>query len=163
MATEKQTRAVKLTLENSVRDKPLTDKEIMAKAGYGEVIQNSPKQVKNSKGFQELLEELLPDSKLFKRHNQLLDKKEYRREVNDEGRVIVKKTEEIDTNAVAKGLDMAYKLKGKYIEHRVLDGVVKHEHSQDVNNFLELQAVKLEFEKKLKETLMQEQKKEIET
>jgi hypothetical protein len=157
MATAKQRNAAILTMENIGNENPLTDKEIMAKSGYGEVIQNQPKQVKQSKGFQEVLEEMLPDSKLYKRHNQLLDKKEYHNKVDKNGLVRKVKTDEIDSVAVSKGLDMAYKLKGRYIEQRVITGEVKHEITQDTQNFAEIQAIRLKYEEELKKLLTQPQ------
>jgi hypothetical protein len=95
MITGKQKKAVKLTLENMARKKPLTGKEIVAEAGYGEVIQNNPKQVFESKGFKELMAEHIPDKLLVKKHLYLLSDK---------------RKEETQV----KALDMAYKIRGDY-------------------------------------------------
>lgn len=70
----------------------------MKLAGYAETTTTNPQQITNSKGWKELMEEQIPDDLLAKKHRALLDKKD--------------KEGEIDTNAVGKALDMAYKLKG---------------------------------------------------
>lgn len=66
----------------------------MLKAGYPPATAKNPQQLTRSKTWKRLLDEYLPDDYLSKKHKELLEKKDF--------------------NAVAKGLDMAYKLKGKY-------------------------------------------------
>ena len=59
--------------------------------------------------IQKAIAERLPDDLLEEKHLALLNKTE--KKYNSEGDLI---SEEIDTNAVSKGLDMAYKVKGTY-------------------------------------------------
>lgn len=57
----------------------------------------------------------IPDDLLIKKHIQLLNKEEVVTKNNmTTGEVDVKKTGQIDAQAVKAGLDMAYKLKGAY-------------------------------------------------
>jgi hypothetical protein len=59
--------------------------------------------------------ESIPNDLLVRRHLQLLNKKEKLIRNNmTSGEIETIETGEIDTNAVQKGLDMAYKLKGEY-------------------------------------------------
>lgn len=61
------------------------------------------------------LAERIPDSLLEEKHIALLEKLEMKRTFNqDIGEWIEIETGQIDTIAVSKGLDMAYKLKGAY-------------------------------------------------
>lgn len=65
--------------------------------------------------WQELIKQELPDTKLLKRHNELLDKREIVKEFSHEqGEYIEKVTDQPETQAVSKGLDMAYRLRRKY-------------------------------------------------
>jgi hypothetical protein len=91
-----------------------TKKAELLAAGYAEsTAQKQPPSVMKAKGWNKILDKRLPDSKLLTRHNQLLDKQEYIA-IGKVGEREVVPTGEIDANAVAKGLDMAYKLKSKY-------------------------------------------------
>jgi hypothetical protein len=56
----------------------------------------------------------IPDDLLVKRHLQLLNKKEKYSKTLEDGSLELIDSGEIDVNAVQKGLDMAYKLKGEY-------------------------------------------------
>lgn len=57
----------------------------------------------------------IDDDLLYKRHVELLNKKEIIRHFSVElGEWIEEKTDQPETQAVTKGLDMAYKLKGAY-------------------------------------------------
>lgn len=61
------------------------------------------------------LAEQIPDTLVLEKHIALLNKKEMKRAFNqDLGEWIDVETGDIDTQAVSKGLDMAYKLKGSY-------------------------------------------------
>jgi len=65
--------------------------------------------------IQKTIAEMLPDDLLKERHLQLLNKQEVRISTNKEtGEIDVVQTGEIDPQAVSKGLDMAYKIKGLY-------------------------------------------------
>jgi len=89
--------------------------KLMIEAGYKKGYAQHPKQLKKTKNWQELMEQYIPDSLLAEKHQALLNKKD-------------KKTGEIDDDAVAKGLDMGYKVKGKYApdKHEFGEIVVRH-------------------------------------
>jgi hypothetical protein len=80
---------------------------------YSETVATRPTQITYTQSWKMLMKEHLPDEKLALRHSELLDKRSYRTVTNDDG---TKK--EIDagpeTNAVSKGLELAYKLKGSF-------------------------------------------------
>ena len=54
--------------------------------------------------------DMLPDELLGERHLELINKREIVKMFNGEGQII----DQPDTQAVSKGLDMAYKIKGSY-------------------------------------------------
>ena len=89
--TEKQKEAFRILLENGC-----TEKEAMIKAGYSPNTAISPKKLRQTKGWQQLLEEYLPDEDLTKKHKEFLNSKK----------------EEIGL----KALDLGYKVKGKLVE-----------------------------------------------
>ena len=60
--------------------------------------------------IQKAIAAMLPDELLTERHLELLNKREIVKMFNGEGRII----DQPDTQAVAKGLDMAYRIKGSY-------------------------------------------------
>lgn len=85
----------KATIENVLESNgKMSISKAMLKAGYPSSTAKNPQQLTRSKMWKQLLEEYLSDEYLSKKHKELLEKK--------------------DANAVAKGLDMAYKLKGRY-------------------------------------------------
>lgn len=95
-----------------------TMKNAMVKAGYSEAYAKNPKKIETSLTYQELLDKYLPDDIIAQRHRQLLDKKEQIVVRNGKDSEIVL-TDEIDANAVAKGIDMAYKIKGSYAPEKI--------------------------------------------
>ncbi len=101
MATTRHKKAAKYLRDSTSR------KDALLKAGYSESYANTG-QITYTKGWQEVLEKALPDELLAKRHRELLNKREEKRD-------------EPETQAVTKGLDMAYKLKGSYApeKHKV--------------------------------------------
>ena len=111
MATFKQKKVIRILKENPT----WSISRAMREAGYSSVSSVQPGILTNSIGFQQLMKKHLPDELLTKKHHQLLKKREYKRVFNHvTGEYETVKTNEIDANAVAKGLDMAYKLKGSY-------------------------------------------------
>ncbi len=87
----------------------------MKDAGYSDAVAKNPHKLRESKSWQVLLQEHLPDEDLAEAHKKLLNKQEVIAKNNNKtGKIDVVKTGEIDVQAVGKGLDMAYKLKGKY-------------------------------------------------
>lgn len=110
MPTIKQKKAFNKIVENRGNVS-----KTMLEVGYTENSAKNPSNLTDSKGWEELMEEYLPDSLLGKRHKELLNKREHIAKNNNETHEIeVLDTGEPDTNAVKAGLDMAYKLKGKY-------------------------------------------------
>lgn len=87
--------------------------KLLRESGYSSSTSRKPKLVIGSQNFQDGFEEILPDSYVLKKHRQLLDKRETFAVGRGNNRHLVRTTE-IDPNAVAKGLEMAYKLKGRF-------------------------------------------------
>lgn len=75
MATIKQKKAFTFFVENRGSDKPLPFGQILLGAGYSIAQAKNPKQVLESKGWQELADEHMPDDKLATKHAKLLDTK----------------------------------------------------------------------------------------
>lgn len=67
------------------------------------------------------IEEALPDTLLAERHLELLNKKETVKVRDLEGNETIQETNQIDVQAVSKGLDMAYKVKGSYAPDKSLN------------------------------------------
>ena len=122
MATEKQKNAFDKIVENGGNVS-----KTMVEVGYSENTAKTPQKLTESKGWAELMEEYLPDRLLGEKHRELLNKKEVRLKNNvSEGTVETIETGEIDAQAVSKGLEMAYKLKGRYApEKHELSGEIK--------------------------------------
>ena len=115
MATLKQKRAVKNLVENGGNVS-----KAMREAGYSKATAKNPKKLTERKDWQQLLEEYLPDDLLAKKHNELLEKKETLIRYNPKKKKYEAiRTEEIDSQAVGKGLDLAYKLKNKFAPTRI--------------------------------------------
>jgi hypothetical protein len=94
------------------------------------------------------IQEALPDDLLAERHLELLNKREIR--YSQDGDEL---SNEPDTQAVTKGLDMAYKLKGSYAPEKstalnVNVGLDKIENT-------ELNALREEFEQKLRDKFLE--------
>lgn len=105
MATSKQ----KLVAQKV--SKGMSIKGAMLEAGYSPSCARTSK-VTKMKGFKELMEKYLPDSLLMEKHQELLTvPKKIRTYIKGE---ITDEYEELDSQSISKGLDMAYKLKGAY-------------------------------------------------
>lgn len=112
------------TVKPSIRQKKAFDKMVenggsisaaMRDAGYSPNTAKTPSKLLNTKGFQELMSTYLPDELLGEKHLALLNKEEIVTKNNmKSGEIDVIPTGEIDVQAVKAGLDMAYKLKGRY-------------------------------------------------
>jgi hypothetical protein len=80
---------------------------------YSEGVANRVNMITKSKSWQAIMEEYMPEEHLALRHSELLDKRDYRKITNDDGTVV-----EVDsgpeTNAVSKGLELAYRLRGSF-------------------------------------------------
>ena len=102
MATIKQ----KLVASNLLENTGKSVSQAMKEAGYKEGSYKNPQQLTRSRGWAELMDQFLPEKLLLHRLKQLLNKKiTYRKLI---------RTKEIDSASVAKALDMAYKIRGKY-------------------------------------------------
>ena len=87
------------------------DKKLLAKAGYSKAIQHNPHKVLNSKAFQELVREKLPDDKLLKTHEEALTATKVHGTDSD--------FIEIPDHAIRlKAVELGYKLKGKMVDKR---------------------------------------------
>lgn len=107
MATVKQKRAAKLVLENLGVDHPKSMGKILVEAGYSQNVADTPTLVTETKGYQELLEEFLPEALLMKVHSEGLNAKLFR--FSPEGEVM----QFDDFSTRHKYLETAYKVKGK--------------------------------------------------
>lgn len=96
----------------------------MIEAGYSPNTALNPSNLTNSKGWAELMDKVLSDSKLTAIHNKLLNKKEVLI-ISDGAKdgSHFEFTEQPHSDA-AKALDMAYKLKRKYESESVNNSVV---------------------------------------
>lgn len=106
----KQKKAFKEVLKGS------TITKAMSKAGYADTTASTTGKLTNTKGWQELMDQHMPDSVLAKRHRELLNKNERQEALEELPDGTRRKTyiEVPDTQAVKAALDMAYKLKGRY-------------------------------------------------
>lgn len=122
---EKKKRKRRLTLnQKRVLDRIKTQVQNGAKVSvtaamrgiYSPSTATKPDKINTLPEFMELLEEQLPDDHLAMRHRELLDKRE--QEVVVLGRGKKTRIERIDkgpdVQAVKAGLDMAYKIRGRY-------------------------------------------------
>lgn len=107
--TEKQKRAFKELVENGS-----TKKEAMIKAGYSENTAKAPTKMTDSKGWENLMAEYLPDDLLSKVHNEGLEATKGVFKNNNETKKVERVDEEPDFGVRHKYLDTAYKLKNKY-------------------------------------------------
>ena len=87
--------------------------KVMVAAGYSEKSAITPIQLTESKGWQELMEEYLPDKHLAEKHLEFLNTPRITRKYLKGD--LEFETEETSPEAV-KALDMAYKLKHRYGE-----------------------------------------------
>lgn len=85
----------------------------MKLAGYSAKSAKDPQRLIKSKGWGELMERYFPDELLTRQHRKLLTKREFIA-VGKHGDRQFEPTGEVDPGAVARGLDLAYKLKNKY-------------------------------------------------
>lgn len=106
MATEKQKRALKLSLENGGNMS-----KAMRDAGYTAASAKTPQKLTESKGWQELLDEYLPEEMLLGVHKEGIF--------------------EEDGSVRHKYLDTAYKLRGSYATEKVEANVTYRWHEDD--------------------------------
>ena len=116
MATERQKKAIQRVVENGGNVS-----KAMRESGYAKKTAKNPKKLTESKTWEELMEQYLPDKLLAKKHKELLTTpKKIRQFQKGE---LLSEYEELHAEAIKGGLDMAYKLKGHYKpekhEHRI--------------------------------------------
>lgn len=125
MATIKQKQAFDKIVENHGNVS-----KTMIEVGYDPTTAKNPKNLTESKGWRELMEEVIPDSLLADKHRELLT-------VPKKVRTFIKgdlqsEYEELDSQAISKGLDMAYKLKGSYAAEKSITVNVNVEELRDL-------------------------------
>ena len=107
MATERQKKAIEYVVENGGNVS-----QAMIKANYSPKTAKTPQKLTQSKAWEELMDKHLPDKLLAKKHKELLTiPKKVRKFIKGD---LESEYEEVDSNALKAGLDMAYKLKGHY-------------------------------------------------
>lgn len=81
--------------------------EAMKAAGYSPSTINTPEVLTKSKAWQELMEDYMPDKKLFKKHDEALEATKWNDFTGER---------EADHTIRLKAVDLAYKLKGRLKE-----------------------------------------------
>jgi hypothetical protein len=110
MATLKQRKSIEKLVETHG-----SVSAAMRLGGYTDKSAKNPKNLTNSKAWETLMTKYLPDNLLMQRHQELLNKREIGKVFNhDTGEYEFKIIDQPDSQAVSRGLDMAYKLKRKY-------------------------------------------------
>ncbi len=106
----------KMALRNAVENGGNISKA-MRDAGYSPRTAHNPSKLTESRVWPQLMKKFLPDSLIIKKHHDLLNATTAQF-VDDEY-----VGEKMDAHAVAKGLEMAYKLKGRYApeKHMIID------------------------------------------
>ena len=100
--------------------------------------------------IQKALADRLPDDLLEERHLELLNKREVIViEKDEDGEKIYKKLDQPETQAVTKGLDMAYKLKGSYAPEKSIQIQAKVPFNPVLDE------IRKEYEEKLRASLIE--------
>lgn len=146
MATAKQKKALSKMIKNNGNVS-----KAMREAGYSKNTSKTPKKLTESAGFKELLETHLPDTLLMEKHAELLTvPKKVRKFVKGE---LEMEYEELDSQAISKGLDMAYKIKGKYAPEKSINFNV----NADVTHNKKAQKVADKYEEELRDALQEDE------
>ena len=93
----------------------------MRAAGYSPQTASTPGKLTKSKGYASLVEKYLPDKLLLEKHKEIIMSPRIKRTFMKGA--MIEETEETDPSQV-RGLDMAYKLKGKYASEGVTNNVL---------------------------------------
>lgn len=122
MATLRQRLAV-LKISENIRNngtmKPMG--QILKEVGYSESVCKHPDRVTNTKGWEELMNQyLLQDEELLRIHNKLLNAQKVVR-ISLTGEFITQS----DYSTISKALDLAYKIKGKYVHNDISENLLK--------------------------------------
>jgi hypothetical protein len=105
----------KLAIQKVLENPSMGVSRAMLEVGYAPTTAENPRELTDSKAWHDLVDKHLPDSILVTRHLELLNKRESH--VVSAGPGLgssIEMTDQPDTAAVTKALDMAYKLKRKY-------------------------------------------------
>lgn len=108
MATIKQKLVASKILENTGKSVSQAMKEV----GYKKGSYTNPQQLTRSKGWLELMDQYVPEKLLLQRHRQLLNKRVTYWIGQGNDRKLVR-SKEIDSAAVARGVELGYKMRGK--------------------------------------------------
>ena len=86
---------------------------------YSPSVESRTHVITSTQSWKALMDEYMPEEMLSQRHAELLDKRDYRKmdsgEVDEKGKKIMIEVDNgPETQAVAKGLEMAYKLRGSF-------------------------------------------------
>ena len=123
MATQRQKKLAKAIVENAVAEKPKTAQALLENVGYAtNTAEVKSKEIIESKGVQDEIKTLaaqIPDDLLVERHLELLNKREVYKIGHGED-TEYEMSDQPETAAVSKGLEMAYKLKGSYAPEKSL-------------------------------------------
>ena len=127
----------------------------MREAGYSESYARNPHKIKQTKAWQEYLEDFIPDEQIANAHKTLLEaqrvgrmdfpvsltNKEVTEVITSSGRIVlaIKRTKqgvgvsftEPDFTTRARAVDLAYKVKGLYGESKVENPHREYEHLSD--------------------------------
>lgn len=101
--------------------KGMSETEAMIEAQYQEALANNPQGITETDAWQLVMSAALPDMVLAKKHRALLEK------TDNSGAP--------DTQAVGKALEMAYKLKGRFVDRVDLTSGGEQLPAQIVFNF----------------------------
>jgi hypothetical protein len=99
MATTRQISAINKISENLRKKKAEPLGKILRDAGYSQSVSESPTVVTNTKSWKELMDEYIPEYKILKRLNQILEKGK-------------------DENST-KAIDIATKMRGRYAPSKI--------------------------------------------
>jgi hypothetical protein len=117
MATIRQQKAIKILMDSGGK----SVSGAMKKAGYSEATAKTPSKLTGSKTFKDLFEEYIPDDLLAKKHKELLTVPIKVKKVKENGKMVT--YEYTDVHALKAGLDLAYKVKGRYAPTRINQSV----------------------------------------
>ena len=85
---------------------------------YSETVADRTNVITNTQSWQTLMKQYMPEEHLALRHSEILDKRDYKKVMDDDGNMV-----EVDngpnTAAVVKGLELAYRLRGSFNEDKV--------------------------------------------
>jgi|GEM_PF-5257305 len=109
----KQKILAKKLSDNILHNKGKTEGELMRESGYSESYSKKPAMLKRTLAWQEIMEKAIPEKLVAMRHKQLLNKKETFVGEDEKGVKKIMRSKEIHVQSVAKGVELAYRLRGR--------------------------------------------------